>query len=445
MYDAELEIKASGNVENEKIAQLETKLGEMTRIESIKAEGGEHATIIATAIDNGWSAEQVKASVVEIEKIRAERNAPAIHIKSNSLTTDGAVEASMGTAMGLSTETVKAGLSDEDMDSGSSLKDVGFLKGAEILLIANGTYSVGMSNEEMLRLAFSTTSLPIILSNVANKSLMEEYNYDASNVGLVSQRMNVKDFKTITWTNIFKDLTLKEIGADGAMKQGSVSETEYNFSIDQFAREFSVDRKMIINDDLNALQRVFAGFGRGASVAEQRDFWTTFVDDGGSFYTASLQTPVLSIDALTTMFTVLRSNTDENGDPISVTGTTLIVPPSLETYANQLAKDLTVNETTAVGKPKPASNPHVGKFSVVVEPYLNSGNVAGGSSTAFYLQANNRDITSFVNLRLASQQEPVIRQEQLGVGKLGIATDCVYDFGSSQIDNKGIVKSDGSV
>lgn len=453
MYNAEVkaeaDAKSKGVESNKELLEIKAEMAEMKRVEGIKAEGGENSDIIATAIENKWSVEQTKASVTEIEKIRAERNAPAIHIKTEGATSVGSIEASMGVTMGLSQEDVKAGLSEADMNEGASLKDMGFMKASQMLLQASGKYSVGMSNEEMLRLAFSTTSLPTILNNVANKSLMAEYNGKASNIMEVAFRVNAKDFKDVTLNNIFKDLVLEKIGETGEMKQGTTSETSYTVSVDSYAKTFSVGRQTLINDDLDALRRVFAGYGRGASVAEQRNFWGTFLDDGGSFYSVgnnNLLTganSVLSIDAVSLALQALWAQTDSNGDPIQLSSTKLVVPPSLSIFANQIAKDSIVNETTATGKAKPNTNPHANKFSVVTESYLDNGNVAGASSTAWYLVADQSDVQTYASARLASAQEPTIRQGPIGIGGLGQESDCVFDFGSALVDPIGVVKSTG--
>ena len=64
------------------------------------------------------------------------------------------------------------------------------------------------------------------------------------------------------------------------------------------------------------------------------------------------------------------------------------MPTSLKVPAQQLMTETRVNETTVASKPKPASNPHVGKWKPVASPYLNSQSLVGSSALAWYLFAN---------------------------------------------------------
>lgn len=443
--DADKEVKAVEASKEDATAKVQAELSEFKRVSAIKDACGDNAEFAKTAIDADFTVAQVEASISQLGAVKSERQAPVSAIKA-SIGSSKVVEAGLCLALGMKEDVAFAGISDEEKEQASASALFSFTDVARNLLASKGTLRLTDSKEDMLRLAMSTTSLPEILSNVGSKSLLESYDAVPSNVESVAKRKLFADFKEIKMLRVDKSLVLEEVGLNGEIKHGEVSESAYASSIKQYAKQLVIGRMMLINDDLGAFDDVFSGYGAGSSTAVQRNFWKVFVDNGGSFYSSGngnlLSATPLSIDGVTEALKKLCAQTDVNGDPINVFGVSgqvnLIVPPSLATYAKQLAKETMVNETTTTNKAKPANNPHAGMINVIVDPYLNNANVAGGSSTSWFLQASGVD--TFVDGRLISQQNPVMRSEVLPVGQLGLATDGVFDFGASQLDPKGIVK-----
>jgi hypothetical protein len=79
----------------------------------------------------------------------------------------------------------------------------------------------------VLMAAFSTFSLPGILSNTANKFLLQAFNAVESNWRAIAAVRSVTDFKQVTSHRLVADLMYEEVGADGELKHGKVSEEEY--------------------------------------------------------------------------------------------------------------------------------------------------------------------------------------------------------------------------
>jgi len=429
-----------------KIAGLEVKLAKIELDQEIKDLCGDNVEMAATAIKDGWAKVTVEAALKAVADVQAERETPAGHTTKGLGSSDEIMAMSLALGMGVKEDNVLAGASDQQKEEASSLKLTCVSDVARILLVKAGKFKVTDSREDMLRAAMTTTSLPKIFGNSGNKSLLASFENTPSQVEKVSTRKLFNDFKEVEMLFLDKNLILKPVGLNGELKHGSSSERSRTSSIDQNGLQYVVGRKLLINDDLGALQELFGGYGQGSSTANQRNFWTVFLDAGGSFYSSGngnlLTGTPLSINGLTIALAMLESFVDSNGDPINVFGTTgkvnLIVPPGLRTYANQLNKETTVNETTSANVPKPANNPHAGLFNVIVDPYLNNTALGGGSATTWYLQATGA--TSFIDGRLAQQVNPLMRSEALPVGQLGIATDAVFDFGATQFEPKAIIK-----
>ena len=76
----------------------------------------------------------------------------------------------------------------------------------------------------VLMAAFSTFTLPGILSNTANKFLLQAVNAVESNWRAIAAIRSVSDFKQVTSYRLIADLMYEEIGADGELHHDKVGE-----------------------------------------------------------------------------------------------------------------------------------------------------------------------------------------------------------------------------
>jgi len=129
-----------------------------------------------------------------------------------------------------------------------------------------------------LRAAFSTVSLPGILSNTANKALLQSFMAVESTWRKIAAIRSVKDFKTVTSYRLTGDAEFDEVGPDGEIKHGTVGEQSYTNQAKTYGRMYAITRQTIINDDLGALNVLPARIGRGAALKLNKAFWTEFLD-----------------------------------------------------------------------------------------------------------------------------------------------------------------------
>jgi len=437
-------LKLTGTVEALQIAAAES-----TRVGGIdKLCLGKHEDLGKTAIDENWTISQVEASIKHIDTIAADRPKPVPNILVAKSGTPSAVLAGAMLSNGIKLADIKDSFKPEDLDAATSISCDGFSDFAELLLIASGFSTVGMNADAKIAAGFSTTLLPIALGELANVSLMAGYIDPADNIGLIARMMTVKNFKKDTKLQMNSDMVLKEVANTGDIEHAQMGENAYEFFVKQHARMLTTSRMDLINDELDVFTGFHNGFGRGATLAEQLEFWTRFAasEANGHFSIANgnLITNVLSIDGLTAAVTALGSQVDEWGMPIVITGMKLVVPTALVPYAKQLVKSVTLVPVFNNPLAEPVTNPHVGAFEVVESKWLNNANIGNQSTTAWYLIANPDDIASFASVHRKGMSGPEIRTAALPVGKLGMTSDAVYDFGSAYVDPKGAVKSTGT-
>ena len=343
------------------------------------------------------------------------------------------------------------------------------IKLSELLLTAareNGYSGFGTSDvRSLLRAAFagqsrpdiraeaefSTLSLPGIMSNVANKFLLQGFNGVEAGWRDVSDIASARDFKTFYSYNFIMDAAYEKVGPTGELAHATASELEYTNRVETYGKMFAVTRTDIVNDDLSALSRVPMKLGRGAAIALNTVFWTEFLADAGSFYTSGHKNvstgagSALSSAGLQAAQLAFRKQTDPKGDPLAVEPRILLVPAELEITANELMTSLIINTGGSSTETKvPNRNVWANKYRTVVSSYLSNANITGYSTAAWYLIADPMDLPLIQVAFLNGRQEPIVESAEAEFNSLGVQFRGYYDFGVKKQEYRAAVRSAGS-
>ncbi|MEO2033863.1 MAG: hypothetical protein ABGZ35_17435, partial [Planctomycetaceae bacterium] len=384
---------ATGVIEDENpVATLRAELAaETARVNSIrKICAGEHPEIEAKAIAEGWDETRT-----ELERLRETRpQGPAIHSEDGHGSFADGIEAALCMSAGnISEETCGTMFSDRAMEAALSkqLRGVGLHylmhnviraagKHVKPGLVDNDFIRAAMSADRSIQAAggFSTISLTGILSNVANKTMLASFESVDNVLGRIAAQADANDFKQVTSYRMTGIGEFKKVGPDGELKHGTLGEETFQNQVETYGTILSLNRQMMINDDLGAFLRLPRIIGRQSAIKLQKVGFGLLLANAGGFFAAGNNNYFeggdtnLQITSLTTAEQMFFDQKDDNGDPISITPGVLLVPTSLKTIADQLHNDVTVNETTTANKPKPNRNPHAGKFQPVATPWLNA-------------------------------------------------------------------------
>lgn len=297
--------------------------------------------------------------------------------------------------------------------------------------------------------SFSTISLPGILSNLLNKSLLASY----LAVPIASDKFcgyqDLNDFKVATRYRLSAAGELELVGNDGTLKDFTLGEESWTNQLSTHGTKLTLARQTLINDDLDAFTFVPRLIGRKSALAVERAVFTPLLangnqSDGNAFFSAAHNNylsgagSALSIAALTSAVPLFLKQTDKQGEPISLAPAYLLVPSELVVTADQLFKDTNVitllGTSTAAGKVIPQSNPFVGKYRPIQSPYLSNGLVAGNSATGWYLIADPADVPMVSIGYLRGQRTPTVSQAMTDVNVLGFTWQCFFDFGVGMVD-----------
>lgn len=214
---------------------------ERERISAIQAIcDSEFPEIEREAIAGGWTPEVVTKKV--LETIRAERPAANVNISVKTAPEGGelrkTIEAAMCLRVGVSADqleksygakTVEAGMAEMDMPLKQLL--------IECMKLDGIPYSRGFDNET-IRAAFSSVSLPGILSNVANKKLLQSYEAQPIIAMKLCSTGDLNDFKENDRFRLTDVGDLLPIAADGEIKDGGLIEESAKNQLDTYGKKF---------------------------------------------------------------------------------------------------------------------------------------------------------------------------------------------------------------
>ena len=433
---------------------------ERERVAAIRAIcDGEFPEIEKDAISSGWTPEVVTKKV--LETIRAERPAANVHIsvktepEGDSLRKT--IEAAMCLRCGISADdleksydgkTIEAGMREMDMPLKQLL--------VECMKLDGIPYGRGFDNET-IRAAFSSVSLPGILSNVANKKLLKSFESQPVIATKLCSTGDLNDFKENDRFRLTDVGDLLPVGADGEIKDGGVTEEAAKNQLDTYGKKFVLTRKMIINDDLGAFMKVPVAMGNRAARLIDQLFFSRLLKnpvqlDGKALFSAAHKnlltgaTSALSSDSLKKAIQMFLDQVDADGQPISVEPKFLLVPTALKHLAIELTRGATL--ITAGGADnvvRPALNILADEnLQVVSSPYLANAAYDGASSTAWYLFGDPRQVDTWEIGYLKGKRTPTVERGETDFNTLGLWFRVYFDLGVREQEHRGMVKSAGA-
>jgi hypothetical protein len=440
---------------NESVQQMRRQMAaEMRRVEAIrKICAGKFLAVEAQAIEEGWD-----ESRTELHILRASRpqvSASSTNARSAGLRGRGpqVFEAVALMASGLPNSRIEAMYDEPIIEAADKLRGVGIQEFCE-LACGQQLPRYRRDASGWLQAAFSTTSLPGILSNIANKMLLEGYNYVEDTWRRIAKIASVNDFKEHTRYRMTGSFRFEQVGPDGELKHGKLDEQKFGQKAETHGIMFALTRQMIINDDMGAFTDIPRQIGMGAGESIADAVWGLWLknpvqDDGHGFFSVNHKNyaegvdTALTIDGVTAAEILFGEQVKPNGRPLGIQPTLLLVPTALKVPAQLLMTSPQVNETTTANKPKPASNPHVGKYEVVSSTYLSNTSFPGASSKAWYLLTDPNRLPAIEIAFLNGVDRPTVEKTDADFSTLGVQFRGFIDVGVREQDFRGALKMKG--
>ncbi len=454
--------KMNENPENVQVppvvaAQTDPVKTERERVMKIRAIcAGEFAKIENEAIEGGWTPEATGEKVLAAYRAKQPETTVGIVVKTQAPTTRQTLEAAMCLRAGISADaleksygapTVEAAMPDMDMPLRHLMLECMRLEGM----------SVPRSfDNAAIQAAFSTVSLPGILSNVANKKLLQSYESQPVIATKLCSTGDLNDFKENERFRLTDVGDLLPVAADGEIKDGGVSEEGAKNQLDTYGKKFCLTRKMIINDDLGAFLKIPVAMGnRAARLIDQLFFARLLANpaqaDGKALFHAGHKNllagaaSALSADSLKKAIQLYLDQVDADGQPISVEPRFLLVPTALKHLAIELTRGATlVMSGGAENTVRPAINVLADEnLAVVSSPYLANTAYAGASQSSWYLFGSPNQVDTFEIGFLKGKRTPTVERGDLDFNVLGMWFRVYFDLGVREQDFRGMVKANG--
>ena len=432
---------------------------ERERISAIQAIcDGEFPEIEREAIAGGWTPEVVTKKV--LETIRAERPAANVNISVKTAPEGGelrkTIEAAMCLRVGVSADqleksygakTVEAGMAEMDMPLKQLL--------IECMKLDGIPYSRGFDNET-IRAAFSSVSLPGILSNVANKKLLQSYEAQPIIAMKLCSTGDLNDFKENDRFRLTDVGDLLPIAADGEIKDGGLIEESAKNQLNSYGKKFCLTRKMIINDDLGAFMKVPTAMGNRAARLIDQLFFSRLLSnpaqaDGKALFSTNHKNllsganSALSSDSLKKAIQLFLDQVDADGQPISVEPKYLLVPTALKHLAIELTQGATLIMSGTDNTVRPAINVLADEnLQVISSPYLGNSAYDGASQSAWYLFGSPSTVDTFELGFLKGKRTPTVERGETDFNTLGIWFRVYFDLGVREQDHRGMIKANGA-
>ncbi len=259
--------------------------------------------------------------------------------------------------------------------------------------------------------AITTSDFPYLFGQVVDRQMLAGYKAWVSDWREYCKLSTLPDFNVArrhkTWGN---DDDLPLVGEKGEYLVSPVGEGRYELQVRKRGRQFDISWEAIINDSLGAFSDIPQRFARAALRTEARLVSGLFCAVGGPnplLYGVAPAAGIVDVDGQTVqnhgtlsltianLETTLQNMTlqvDANGEPISVRGVHLVVPPSLEFTARQILTSTHKQWLdTAAGAiiPVPTTNviAQVG-MKLHIDPYLPIIDGTGNDVTTWYVFAD---------------------------------------------------------
>lgn len=410
------------------------------------------------AIEQRWTAEQT-----EVALLRASRPTPPAFSSARSGELNAKVmEAAFCQSLGL--EDVEAHFDEQTLEAAHK-KHRGGLGIQELVYhcaVKNGYRGApGKAHiEAQLKYAFrehdggdirasgpSTISVSGILSSAANKQVNDAFNSVEGEYPKVSSKRSVSDFKEMPSYSLTGDLEFEEVAAGGRLKHGTLGEQEYGNKAKQYGKYLVLDRVALRNDDAGAFGQANKKLGRGGRLKLNTVFWTEFLKDYTTWWTAGRGNyddgtdTAFSAAGLAAAWAIWDAKTDPDGKPLGAMAKILLTPPKFRFDAKKLMTSAQQGANDANG----SDNPFAGVLEAVCSTYLANSAMGGGySADAWYILADPNDIPVIEIVYLDGREIPEVTSFALSEDGLGMGMRALFDFGVRKQEYRGGLRLKGT-
>ena len=295
-------------------------------------------------------------------------------------------------------------------DRAREFRGLTLLELARHALDRRGIATRGMSKMELATEALigrsglhSTSDFPLILANVANKTLRAAYDTTPRTFTAWARQAVITDFKPVARNQLGGAPDLLRVPESGEFTYGTIGESREVYALVTYRRIVGITRQTLINDDLDAFTRIPSAFGAAAADLESDLVYSIFstnpnMADGNPLFHAShanLGTAgTISETTLAEAYRLFGNQRGLEGRQISVLPRYIITPPGVRSV--EARKNVTATAPNAVAG--------VNAFANRLEPIEEARLIPAAGPDPWFLAADPSRIDTIEFAYLEGQQ-----------------------------------------
>jgi hypothetical protein len=343
-------------------------------------------------------------------------------------------------------------------DDARDFRGLSLLEIGRECLAARGISTRGMSKLEVARMALestqersgglhSTSDFPIILANVASKTLRAAYEAAPQTFRPLVRETTVPDFKPVTRAQLGEAPQFDKVNEHGEFERGSIGEAGESYKIATYGKIVGITRQVLVNDDLDAFTRLPRAFGGQAAQLESDLVWAQILGnplmgDGTALFHAdhgnlgaALAIGVAGVSA--GRLAMAKQTGLDKKTVLNISPAYIIVPKAKETDLEQFLGQIVPTKSSDV---VPNS---MKKLIPISDPRLDNGIPRAGvtgSATNWYL-AGDAAQTEIIELAYLEGQQGVYTETRMGFDVDGVEVKVRLDVGAKVIEWRGLWKN----
>ncbi len=262
----------------------------------------------------------------------------------------------------------------------------------------------------------STSDFPLLLANVANKTLRRAYVEFPVSWATWARRTTAPDLKSIDRVSFGEASNLPVVKEAGEYKQITFGEKKESYQLAKYGEIFLITLETLINDDLDAFSRLPALLGQAARRTEDviaygvitanavmSDGTALFHADHGNLASGSGNQVAPSTDSLSAGFLAMALQTGQNNDAkLNIQPRFLLSPMA----HRQVVLQLLASSADPSGSHAGVANIWQGGLVPVFHPLLDAD-----SSDKWYLAADPGQIDTVEMAFLEGAEQPQVTSE----------------------------------
>lgn len=287
----------------------------------------------------------------------------------------------------------------------------------------------------------TTSDFPVLMANVANRSMQRGYQLAGQTFWPLVNRRNATDFKDIISLIVGNSVELKEVNEAGEFEIGQINDADdQRFKLRTYGRIINISRQVIINDDIGVFDATALGFGRSAANLESNLVWGLITGTGkmadnkplfhADHHNIAATASGIDIDAIDALDQLINGQTaPKTEEDINLSGKFILVPRTMRLAAQRSIGFVSATKVDDL-------NPMAGQYEIISDPRL-----ARNSKISWYLAADPVNAPTIDVAYLDGNGIVTTYREGFEVD--GVQVKGRIDFGCGAQDYRWIAKNDG--